>query len=261
MKDRLYTKLLEELLSNETISTHEAILVVCGGANDATVLMSFGFSNVTISNLDPRHSCESFAPYTWDYQNAEELTYQDSSFDWVIVHAGLHHCYSPHRALTEMIRVARTGCLVFESRNSMIMRLGIKLGLVARYELEAVHGNDLKYGGVQNTAVPNFVYRWTEDELINIVNTYLPQYKDNKVEFRYKLRFPFKRFQRHTSKLVRTVAYIAYYPVRIFSFLFPKQCNEFGVIIKKGTSLHPWLLLEGDKLVSDSSYYATRFKI
>jgi ubiquinone/menaquinone biosynthesis C-methylase UbiE len=44
-------------------------------------------------------------------QDAENLSYDDRAFDLVVVHAGLHPCYSPHRALLEMYRVARR-CVV-----------------------------------------------------------------------------------------------------------------------------------------------------
>lgn len=85
----------------------------------------------------------------------------DGSFDQVIEHMSLHHCAVPHQALAEMMREARRGVLVMENRDSALMRLAVRLGWAAEYELAAVAGNAFQHGGWRNTAVPNFVYRWT----------------------------------------------------------------------------------------------------
>ena len=58
------------------------------------------------------------APYAWERQDAEALGYEDGSFDWGVVSAGLHHCRSPHAALLELYRVARRGLLALEARDS-----------------------------------------------------------------------------------------------------------------------------------------------
>ncbi len=55
-----------------------------------------------------------------------------------MVHAGLHHCGSPHRALLEMYRVARKAAVVFEARDSLMMRSAVALGFTNDFELEAV---------------------------------------------------------------------------------------------------------------------------
>jgi ubiquinone/menaquinone biosynthesis C-methylase UbiE len=54
---------------------------------------------------------DEFAPFSWSFQDAEQLSFEDEAFDYVFVHAGLHHCASPHRALLEMYRVARRGIM------------------------------------------------------------------------------------------------------------------------------------------------------
>ena len=114
------------------------ILVVGGGTNDRNVLRDLGFRSVVISNLDPRTDRVAFAPYAWKLQDAEDLDCADESFDFVIVHAALHHCASPHRALLEMYRVARRALVFFESRDSLLMRFLERLGFTQRYETTAV---------------------------------------------------------------------------------------------------------------------------
>ena len=79
-----------------------------------------------------------------------------SSFDWAIVHAGLHHCASPHRGLLEMCRVARKGVVVMEARDSMLIRLAARVGLVPNYELETVAIANFAIGGLRNSAIPNY---------------------------------------------------------------------------------------------------------
>ena len=58
------------------------ILEVGGGPLEHEVLSRCGFHNVTISNLDDRMDAESFRPFEWSYQDAENLTWRVSSCAW-----------------------------------------------------------------------------------------------------------------------------------------------------------------------------------
>ena len=104
------------------------MLVVAGGGADRDAFLAAGFENVTISNIDDSGADDAYAPYAWSYADAEALPFDDGSFDWAVVSAGLHHCASPHRALLELYRVARRGLLAIESRDSLLMRLALRLG-------------------------------------------------------------------------------------------------------------------------------------
>ena len=73
-----------------------------------------------------------------------------------------------------MYRVARKGIIVIESRRSLLMQIANRLGLSPEYEVEAVVGSELERGGVDNTAIPNYIYRWTEDELMRAINHTIP---------------------------------------------------------------------------------------
>ena len=77
-----------------------------------------------------------------------------------------------------MYRVSRKGLLVFEARDSIVMRVMEKLQLVQVYEATAVHMNDCRFGGVNNTEIPNFIYRWTEREVEKTIQSYSPLYRD-----------------------------------------------------------------------------------
>src|ERR1051326_3514810 len=97
------------------------LLVAAGGAADRDVLRSLDFSDVTISNIADAPPAD-YEPYRHEVHDVEALDVDDSSFDWAIVRAGLHHCRSPHRGLLELYRVARRGILALESRDSALVR-------------------------------------------------------------------------------------------------------------------------------------------
>ena len=164
-----------------------SVLVSCGGTADRDALAAAGFTDVTITNVDSAGDDGALAPFAWEHQDAEALTYEDESFDVAIVSAGLHHCRSPHRALLELYRVARVAVVALESRDSTLMRLGVRLGAVDEYELGAVAAHGLRAGGVENTSTPNYVYRWTEREVEKTVASFAPH-------ARHRIRF-FREFE------------------------------------------------------------------
>ncbi|MEZ5300564.1 MAG: methyltransferase domain-containing protein [Verrucomicrobiales bacterium] len=106
-----------------------------------------------------------YSPYCWEFQDAEKVTSPDGSFDFVGVHSGLHHCYSPAGAAGEMRRLARKGIFLFEPHDTAFVRLALASALVRSTNTPQFFGNNLTHGGVANTALPNFVYRFTRREL------------------------------------------------------------------------------------------------
>ena len=57
------------------------------------------------------------------------------------------------------------------------------------YELSAVKKN-INTGGVDNTNVPNYVYRWTEREIIKLIKSYKPEI-NHKIYFDYGYQLKF----------------------------------------------------------------------
>ncbi len=197
---------------------------------------------MVVSNLD-----QAFAgpvpDGVWSYQDAQALSFDDRSFDWVFVSEGLHHCRSPHRALGEMYRVCRTGIVAIEARYSLLMRLAVRLGMADTYELAAVIDQGYRTGGLDNTSVPNHVYRWTEAEVIKTLRSFDPT-GEPRVEFRYGLRLPTAeatgRRRRVAGKLARPV-------LTALCAVFKRQRNQLAVIARRPTDLFPWLhRTEGD---------------
>ena len=257
-----YSGLLEKLLESGALSRDMSVLVICGTAKDRTVFLELGFNNVTVSNLDTRAPNNEFAPYTWSYQDAENLDFPDEHFDFIAVNAGLHHCQSPHRALLEMYRVARKAILVIEARESLLLKIALRMGFAEEYEVCNVVTEGLEFGGVRNTLVPNHVYRWTEREVAKTIASYAPHAKHD-IAFHYDLKFPFGSLvDRHPMYLI---AAIALYPfVKLAGNLFPTQSNLFAFFIRKPDlprELFPWLKLEGDNVALNMSWIENRYDL
>jgi len=258
-RSSFYKRTIDKWVKNRDVN----ILIVGGGNTDREVFRELGFVNVTISNLDERMKGSGFYPFNWSYQDAENLSFQDNSFDFAIIHMALHHCSSPHRALLDMYRVAKQGVILFESRDSFTMRLALYLGLAQNYEHAAVFYNDCKYGGVGNTNIPNFVYRWTEPEVEKTINSYAPYAKHN---FYYSYGYDLPS----TGRLRRKVSLgniFRYFPdllslpftlFRLFYFrLLPKQQNLFACFIKKPDleeECFEWLKYENGKFTFNKEW-------
>jgi ubiquinone/menaquinone biosynthesis C-methylase UbiE len=240
-----YARTVRSLVRCGVLHSGMQVLVVAGGAADRDVLLEFGFRNVTITNVD-EIGCD-HEPYRWEREDAETLTYANELFDWTIVSAGLHHCLSPHRALLELYRVARHGVLVLESRDSVLVRAAIHLGLIDQYELTAVAAHDFRAGGVHNGPVPNYVFRWTEREVEKTIASYAPYARHTFLWF-HDMEFPLSIFdvcegRRHVARVLRSVEPAA----RLLARILPRQGNLLAFAILKPElprDLQPWLQLE-----------------
>jgi hypothetical protein len=238
--DDFYADTLRRLLKDGWLGLDSSVLVVCGGSLDRDTLHALGFRRVTISNLDVRMTGEEFAPYPWSMQDVEKLGFEDEAFDFVVVHQGLHHCYSPHRGLVAMYRVAKCGVLVFEPRDTWMVRLGVRLGFGQEYELAALADNGLRFGGVGNGPTPNYIYRWTRREIEKTIHTYFPA---ERMRFRYfsALRVPESRMRSMKNRVVAGTLRALVPAVRVFAKVFPGQMNCFAFAITKTGEMQPWM--------------------
>ncbi len=226
-REAFYRRVLAELLEQGLVAREWKVLVVAGGEADREAFAAAGFTDVLITNLSPGPGEER--------QDAEELSYEDGSFDLAVVSAGLHHCASPHRAVLELYRVARRGILALEARDSALMRLAQRAGVVDEYELTAVAAHDFRSGGVRNTATPNYVYRWTEREVEKTIASAAPHARHRFVWFR-ELELPVSVLEASG----RGVFKLAARPLTLLTKVFPKQANLFAfAVFKKG--LQPWM--------------------
>lgn len=254
MKTNFYVR----VLSGSGIQPTDTVLSVCGGTNDKLSLQAIGVTEAIISNVDYHDGVADYAPFKWLELDAENLKLDDDSFDWCVVHAGLHHCGSPHRALCEMLRVAKKGVVVVESRDSLLMRVAVRLGLTSQYELEAsVLANGLS-GGYRNGSLPNFIYRWTEREIEKTTRSFLPA-RQAKIKYFYEYLIPLEAMTMSNSQIKRAIAKLGSHVIRGFEILLPKQGNRFGFAILKNGPLMPWLNENEGKLVTNMDYLRQRY--
>jgi SAM-dependent methyltransferase len=246
----------EVVIRKVGIPLDDSILVVCGSGDDGAILQSIGFRNVTISNLDDR--ANGVEPYKWAHQDAEQLTFTDASFDWVIVHSGLHHCGSPHKALIEMYRVCRKGLIAMEARDSLLMRLSVALGQTPQFENISIAING--YGGLRNGPLPNFIYRWTEREVRKTIETAAPHHEHD-VRFFYRLDVPNYRLVM-LSPVKRALGWTLAHAAKVVGFLLPRQGNRFGFCIRKTGRFKPWMDATGERVRSDYAlgYDPTKYR-
>jgi SAM-dependent methyltransferase len=263
VEDDFYLRTVADLLRSGLIRRDMRVLVACGGTLDKEVLSTLGFGNVTISNLDSRLNAQEFAPYQWAYQDVEHLAFEDEEFDFAIVHNGLHHCYSPHKGLLELYRVASKGVLVFEPRDTALVRLGIRLSFGQKYEVASVTHNGLSAGGVGNSRVPNYIYRWTEREVEKTILSYAP-YGEPRFQFVYALRVPWGRLLALKNPLFLAAVVASLPALKLLFRLFPKQANGFGFAIQKPQlprDLHPWLSFEDNHINVRGEWMRDRYAI
>jgi SAM-dependent methyltransferase len=229
---------------------------------DKSVLENSGYTSVVISNLDERMIGSEFAPFGWKYENAESLSFDDESFDYVVIHAAVHHAPSPHKVLTEMYRVARKGVLAIEARDSIVMRLFEMLKFVQTYEHAAVFYNGCRYGGVNNTDIPNYIYRWTEREVEKTIKAYAP-YADHNFHYDYGTAFPCTPVLERKG-IIKFLFLKLMKPLHwFFANIFQKQQNLFCFYIEKPLlpdALFPWLQLDEGKIGFDRKWANKKYK-
>jgi len=195
-----YRNVISSLVHDEIINIEDSILVVAGGPVDRDVYAQIGFKHIVISNLDERMTGDEYSPFEWSFQDAEDLTYENEAFDFCIVHQGLHHCHAPSGALLEMYRVSRIGIIIFEPYDNFITRVGISLNIGQEYETAAVHGNNFTYGGVRNSEIPNYIYRWTKREIRKTIRTYAP-YGKHRFKFIHRMEVPWRQLKMRRNSL------------------------------------------------------------
>ena len=256
-----YARTLLELLEAGLLHREMSVLVVCGSSVDRDVLQALGFTDVVITNIDEGVGDDAFEPYAWAREDAEALSYADESFDVALVSAGLHHCRSPHRALLEMYRVARNLVVALESRDSALMRLATAAGLGDEYELTAVAAHRFEAGGVRNSSIPNFVYRWTERDVEKTIAAYAPHARHRFLFFR-EFELPFSVVDLNRSALVRRLVRALHPLARGVVKLVPSQANLFAFAVVKPRlprDLQPWLQLEDGEPVPNVDWIGSRY--
>jgi ubiquinone/menaquinone biosynthesis C-methylase UbiE len=265
-----FEQALREYVESVGIHPMVGILIVGGSYRDANVVYRAGFRRITLSNIEPMADAEKTslvdAKLTLLYADLENLPFPDNSYDVVLAHEVLHHCRSPHRALLEMLRVCRKHVILMEPNDSLTMRVLIKLRFSFPYELPAVTSNNYEKGGVQNSNIPNYIYRWNKRSVYQAAAAYLPesefalhvrQYWDFNVD-KQELA---KRTETRLGSIMKIFGATSFLAgLRLFQSVMNgvpwlrAQGNKFFACIDKQQTLRPWITRSGNKLAFNRSY-------
>jgi len=237
MKAGFVEAVTDALLAEGVLAPSDSVVAVCAGLRERELLVERGFSRAVISNLDAEGDV---APFDWSRQDAQQLGFENDSFDFALVVAGLHHCASPHQALVEMYRVARKGIVAIEARDSVLTKAAVRLGLASEYELSAVAAHGYRAGGVDDTSIPNFIYRWTEAEFRKVIRSADPTGEPS-FRFFHSLDVPDRM----------PVASVAGPVLGTLARLFPRLSNTIAMVALRPRRLWPWLIREGEQVVFD----------
>jgi ubiquinone/menaquinone biosynthesis C-methylase UbiE len=209
----------------------KSILVLGASSDEASLFYKLQFKKITLSNIDLAQlkgaKKYNFKKLKIDFRNLFKIKH--NSYDYVAVHASIHHTSKPHNALLEMYRIAKYGILMVESNDSFIMRLSVKLNFSEDFEKSAV--SESAYGGgVDGSNVPNYVYRWTEREIKKLFYSYQSDKKIN-IFFNYQDNIFNEGLSNNLiKKIVITFSYIF---LKIIFLIFPKQKNLISIYIDK----------------------------
>lgn len=158
-------RVFQRILKHAGIARDASVLVVGSGNIDIVLLETVGLTNYTVSNVTNSALARTDRKETGALLNAEDLGLPDDSFDVVFAHDVLHHCYSPQKAVREMMRVSKRCVIFFDPNDSAFMRALVRFQFSFPYEIGIVANFDYAGGGVMGSAIPNYVFRWTPREL------------------------------------------------------------------------------------------------
>jgi SAM-dependent methyltransferase len=264
-KDRSqFARVLSMCIRECELDVAVKVLIVGGSIQDVEILQSAGFRQMTLSNFQPVSRSmvpESYGPNVDVVcADVEHMEIPDESYDFVIAHEVIHHCRSPHLALGEMLRVSRRHVAILEPNDSWFMRALVKMGFSFPYELPAVIHHNYESGGVRDSCVPNFIYRWNRNDIFKTVSSFIPErdftlyvypYWDFNVdasEIALRTQTKLGTITRHigVNRFLATVRFLQ----RIANCIpFGRgQGNKFFCCIEKKRDLKPWLIRENSRL-------------
>ena len=92
----------------------------------------------------------------YSQENAEELSFDDESFDYVLIKEALHHFPRPWIALNEAFRVCRKGVIIIEPNDQLSE--GFNLFKIFLYIIKKSTKSNVNIGDYNFEEVGNFIY-------------------------------------------------------------------------------------------------------
>jgi SAM-dependent methyltransferase len=270
-KDRTrFQKVLHSCVRSEGIDTQGSVLIVGGSFEDIDVLRKVGFRRMTLTNLQdladfklPHMDGIELSELNAD---AEDMQIADGSYDLVLAHEVLHHCRSPHKALLEMLRVSRRHVIILEPNDSLLMHAFVKLRFSFPYELPAVISHNFQEGGVRNSCVPNYIFRWNERDMYQTTASDIPEsefslfirrywdFNVDKDELALRTHTRIGSFTRIMGPGLFVACLHGFQAVVNRLPWLGGQGNKFFGCITKHDGLKPWLVRENGRIAYNRSY-------
>jgi SAM-dependent methyltransferase len=216
-------------------------LLISASMYEVKILKNLGYLNFNITYHDDAEK-KQFLDYGFKENinlfksDLRNLAFKDKSFDYAITNATIHHIDLPHKAITELYRVAIKGVLIIESNDSLIMRLATKVKLTEEFEVSSIN-EDKNTGGLLDTGIPNYVYRWTEKEILKLLKAFDPK-NINLVNFDYTSDLT--NFKNRDSYIENILLKILIVTGKIFFIFFKKQQNCMSIFIDKTKIKKRW---------------------
>jgi ubiquinone/menaquinone biosynthesis C-methylase UbiE len=267
-KDRFFKKLMSHFNHVGAADPEASVLVIGGLESDYRLLSRAGFRNIIVSNIEEIYldNTTNSSDHKTIALDAEDLSLPDQSYDIVFAYEVLHHCRSPHRALCEMVRVAKHAVIFCEPNDSFLMRLLINLRLSFPYEIPAVIDNDFKKGGVRDSCIPNYIYRFNKNEVVKVISSYLAEYQteifaysywdliidENEIVLRKQTKIGAISKVIGTHRFIKILNSLAV--ILNYLPLIGEQGNKMLCLIPKTYKLKPWLIKESDDVQFNKNY-------
>ncbi len=259
-KDRSgFLRELRRWVAHRGINTTGSILILGATDEDDTILRGAGWKNITLSAYSDDITALAGGRYL--QLDAEQIELADASYDTVLAHEVLHHCRSPHLAVAEMLRITRRYVVFLEPNDCFVTRQLTRWNLAQRFELGAVLANAGTSGGVRNSAVPNFVYRWNLDDVVKCASACVPEeilrfYSRPYWELNHTAYDLSLRSHSHLGILIRLTGGVGNFRrvlsgcERAMNIIPPTrhQGNKFFCVIEKTGQLQPWLQRNNGKI-------------
>jgi ubiquinone/menaquinone biosynthesis C-methylase UbiE len=132
---------------------------------DANALMKLGADNVTCTDISDKLlkiGNEIGFIKKYSAQNAEDLSFKNEEFDFVLCKEAYHHFPRPHIALHEMLRVAKVGVILIEPYDQKINPKPINKLFPIIKKILGVSSDNTGHGF---ESVGNYVFSISEREL------------------------------------------------------------------------------------------------
>ncbi len=224
-----YYKQIEQFLPKDA-----NILVVGASEKEIKIFENKNYKNILFSYFDDDveliiNKYSKNRNFKFQKIDCRQIEYPDGYFDYTFTHATIHHIDKPHLAILELYRVSQKGVLIIEGNDSILMRLSAFFSYSEKFEVSSVNLKEKK-GGLMETGVPNYIYRWTEREIYKLLESYDPSIK-KKVIFNYSYDLANRTLE--TKLSIKWVKNLFKLPVIVFLKFFPRQGNLISIYIDK----------------------------